>query len=288
MAAVARLSHHGRRTKHGICGGTAALSIAIAASVLLISGAPAAQGASESRLSADAAALAARLDPRVPDAIARIPDLGRRLLALRSYLRAGSSLPKRWSWTEAEISEFEQSQEILDAHAELDRVVAAFASAYPGYTLYVNRQVRSLELQIERWNENASVETASKALLADLNHARAPRRAKERVDWLQRTLAESTLAAPVTLAAPGLSAHGQARAFDFQIERDGQIVAGTEAARAAEEWDAAGWTTRLRCVVRQVSAYLNGPLEAPHEPWHYTYVPDSPPPVPSAAGVCTP
>jgi hypothetical protein len=208
----------------------------------------------------------------------RIPDLGRRLLALRSYLRAGSTLSARWSWSEDEVRAFEQSQEFRDAQAELDGVVAAFANAYPGYTLYVNRQVRSLDVQIERWNENASVDAASKVLLADLKQARAPRRRKKSLDWLQRTLAEWTLAVPVTLAAPGLSPHGQSRAFDFQIERDGQLVAGTEAERAAQDWDAAGWTARVKCVVRQVSSRLHGPLETPHEPWHYVYAADTRPP----------
>ena len=271
--------HGSRQTRPRICGGIGLLSIAVASSVLLISGARPAHGASESQLSADAAAIASRLDPRVADTMARIPDLGRRLLALRSYLRAGSSLSTRWSWSEHDIHTFEQSQESRDAQAELDRVVAAFASAFPGYALYVNREVRSLELQIERWNENASVDAASKALLAELTHAHGPRRRSDRPKWLQRRLVEWTLAVPVTLAAPGLSAHGQSRAFDFQIERDGQLVAGTEAARAAQEWDAAGWTTRLRCIVRSTSSRLDGPLAAPHEPWHYVYEPDVQPPV---------
>ena len=254
--------------------------------MLLIAGVSSPAGAvDEARLRADAVTVAARLDPRVAGTLARIPDLGARLLALRSYLRAGSTLPQRWSWTEQEIRDFEQSQEYCDAHVELDRVVAAFASAHPGYTLYVNRQVRSLDLQIERWNDNASVDAASEALLNELKQARAPRRRTESPDWLQRTLAGWTLAVPVTLAAPGLSAHGQARAFDFQIERDGVLVAGTETARAAEEWDTPGWTERLQDVVRTVSSRLHGPLEAPHEPWHYVYVPDSRPPAQPPPGV---
>jgi hypothetical protein len=261
----------------------------MSATVLLIAAAAAPAGAvDDARLRADAVTVAGRLDPRVAGTIARIPDLGARLLALRSYVRAGSTLPGRWSWTEEEIREFEQSQEFRDAHAELDRVVAAFAQAYPGYTLYVNRQVRSLDLQIERWNENASVEAASKALLAELKQARVPRRRKESPDWLQRTLAEWTLAVPVTLAAPGLSAHGQARAFDFQLERDGQLVAGTETARAAQDWDAPGWTQRLQGVVRTVGSRLQGPLEQPHEPWHYVYIPDPPAPAQPDSGPTRP
>jgi len=288
MIAAAMVQHSGRRTRDRICGGTGRLSIAIAASVLLIAGAAPARADDETRLRADAATIASDLDPHVAETMKRIPDLGRRLLALRSYLRAGSTLPARWSWSEQQIRAFEQSQEFRDAQAELDSVVTAFADAFPGYTLYVNRQVRSLELQIERWNENASVDAASKALLADLAHAPRPRRTKDRPDWLQRRLAEWTLAVPVTLAAPGLSAHGQSRAFDLQIERDGQLVAGTEAERAAQDWDASGWTARLRCVVRRVSSHLHGPLETPHEPWHYVYAPDTEPPAHPDPGAPSP
>jgi hypothetical protein len=246
------------------------VSIACAASVLLVAG-TATGGGAEPALAQDAAAIATRLDPRVRHALERIPDFGRRLLALRSYLRADATLPARWSWSEQEIRDFEQSQEFRDAQAELDRVVTAFAAAFPGYTLYVNRQVRSLDVQIERWNSNASVEAASQALLADLRQASTRRSPGRGTDWLREQLAGWTLAVPVTLAAPGLSAHGQSRAFDFQVERNGTIVAGTEAEHAERDWDAPGWTQRLKDVVARASTRLHGPLESPREPWHYVY-----------------
>ena len=257
-----------------MCGRQTRVSIAVGAFVLLVAGSAAAGGDQTVWLAEDAAAIAAQLDPRVPATLARIPDVGRQLLALRSYLRAGSTLAARWSWSEQEIRDFEQSQEFRDAQAELDRVVTAFAVAFPGYTLYVNRKVRSLDLQLERWNANPSVEAAAASLLEELQEASPPRRRRARAEWLRSKLASWTLAAPVTLAAPGLSAHGQSRAFDFQVERDGAIVAGTDAALAVQEWDAAGWTHRLRDVVLRASTRLQGPLEQPREPWHYVYVPD--------------
>jgi hypothetical protein len=128
-------------------------------------------------------------DPRVAGTLPRIPDLGRRLLALRSYLRAGPTLPERWSWSEREICEFERTPEFRDAQAELDRVTAAFATAFPGYTLYVNREVRSLDVQIERWNENASVDAAAQALLTELRQASAHRQSGTSADWLRNALA---------------------------------------------------------------------------------------------------
>ena len=63
---------------------------------------------------------------------------------------------------------------------------------------------------------------------------------------------------PVTLAAPGLSAHGQSRAFDFQVERAGVIVAGTDAEHTTRDWDAPGWTQRLKEVVTRTSTRLQG------------------------------
>jgi hypothetical protein len=74
------------------------------------------------------------------------------------------------------------------------------------------------------------------------------------------------------LAAPGLSAHGQARAFDLQIEHGGRISAGLGATSAREQWDAAGWTQKLHAAVAAAGERFSGPLLSPYEPWHYAYV----------------
>ena len=262
-----------------MCRRLARLSIAGVAGVLLVAcpAAAPARADDDSRLLADAATIAAGLDPRVASTLAAIPDPGRRLLALRSYLRAGDTLSERWSWTAEEIRRYEQSQEFRDAQAELDLVVAEFAATNPGYTLYVNRQVRSLDVQIERWNGNASVGAAAQELLTTVRPVTWHTAASKAANWLQRVLADWTPPAPVTLAAPGLSAHGQSRAFDFQVQRGSEIVAGTEAARAAQEWNASGWTERLRAAVLCAGPHLHGPLEAPLEPWHYVYSGSGPP-----------
>ena len=96
------------------------MSIACAAFVLLVAGPAAGRNASDSELAVDAATIARHFDPRVAGTLPRIPDLGRRLLALRSYLRAGPTLPERWSWSELEICEFERTPEFRNAQAELD------------------------------------------------------------------------------------------------------------------------------------------------------------------------
>ncbi|HZB46856.1 MAG TPA: hypothetical protein VE360_16485, partial [Pyrinomonadaceae bacterium] len=69
------------------------------------------------------------------------------------------------------------------------------------------------------------------------------------------------------------SPHGRSRAFDFQVVRGNQLIAGTSAASAAGAWDGAGWTGRLQEAVRDAGARFAGPLASPREPWHYEYRP---------------
>ena len=72
------------------------------------------------------------------------------------------------------------------------------------------------------------------------------------------------------LAAPGLSLHGRSRAIDFQIMRNGRIIAPTEVAKARSVWEKQGWARRLAAVMRDTR--FVGPLQSPNEPWHYEYV----------------
>jgi hypothetical protein len=222
------------------------------------------------------------LDSRALDALSRIGGAERRLLALRAYLRAGDTLGARWSWKQQQISSYAASDEGKAAAAEIDAIIAAFEAANPGFSLHVNREPRSLELQIARWNENRSVGATAAELEAALSRkfsGQHDTRAEDLRDFLIRWMPSSA----ATLAAPGLSAHGQARAFDFQVARGEDIVANTEAATARSRWDAAGWTEKLCAAVSAASrraadenaagAHFEGPLQAPYEPWHYRYVP---------------
>jgi hypothetical protein len=213
----------------------------------------------------------AGLDPRALSALQRISSGERRLLALRGYLRAGDTLAGRWSWSQEQLSRYAETSEGKAAAADIDAVAAAFAAANPGFTLHVNRDPRSLELQIAHWNANESVGTAAVALTASLERQFGV--AMPSADQLRQALMDSTPSVPITLAAPGLSAHGQGRAFDFVVERDGQIIAGAEAASATERWDAVGWTQKLHAAVSAAGSHFIGPLQAPYEPWHYAYVP---------------
>jgi len=223
-------------------------------------------------------AVLARLPANATKALRSIDGPARQLLAVRAYVRAGESLESRWSWSTGEILQYEQSSEYREALAHLERIAQRFAAANPGYTLYVNTQVRSLETQLDRWNENDSVRDAAKALqeaaARELSNKSYPRNpgaaARER---FAKFLKEWLSPRAVNLAAPGLSPHGQARAFDFQVQHGDVIVAGTEAGDVTAAWDAQGWTHKLSAAIAAESDRFQGPLAAPREPWHYEYHP---------------
>lgn len=225
-------------------------------------------------------AIAAELDGRVSSAIELIDGTGRRLLALRSYLRSREHLGERWSWTQDQITAFEGSAEHRALLIEVERVREAFTRENPGFDLWVNPQVRSLDRQFESWNGNESVQAAAEELLAAVRESMpapdpAAGRSDQRNAVLAKLLIEHTPNPTPTVAAPGLSPHGQMRAIDFQVQKDGQIVAGPTTATIATEWDQAGWSARLDAAVREGSNRFVGPLATPREPWHYTYTPDA-------------
>jgi hypothetical protein len=215
----------------------------------------------------------AGLEPPVIDALQRILSADRRLLALSAYLRAGGTLAERWSWSQEQLSSYPATPEGKAATADIDAVVAAFAAANPGFTLQVNRKLRSLEVQIAHWNVDESVGTAAAALVAALQQRFIGEASKPNTDQLRSALIEWKPNVAIALAAPGLSLHGQGRAFDFQVERGGQVIAGVDVTLASQQWDAAGWTPKLRAAVSEAGDHFSGPLESPYEPWHYSYAP---------------
>jgi hypothetical protein len=218
------------------------------------------------------------LPPQALDALSQIAAVDRRLLALRAYLRAGDALSARWSWSQSQQSAYPGTAEGKVASIELDAVAAAFAAANHGFTLRVNRRPRSLEAQITSWNENASVGTVAAACESALERQFGTGHALPSAAELQKALIDWQANSSATLAAPGLSAHGQARAFDFQVERGGELIAGTDASSARSQWDTAGWTQKLHAAVNSAGNHFAGPLQSPYEPWHYAYLPAAPQP----------
>jgi hypothetical protein len=219
--------------------------------------------------------LAQQTDARVLDALPRIEGVGGRLLALRSYLRSGERLAERWSWTEEQIAAFEGSPEQQELQAEIGRVREVFERTNPGYELFVNPQVRSLDIQLANWNRNESVAAASTRLLQDaIAHLGAiVGDTATREASLAAFLKAYTPEPIPTVAAPGLSPHGQMRAIDFQVHRGAGIVAGPDTRTIIAQWDQAGWSAKLDGAVRAASRRFVGPLASPREPWHYTYTP---------------
>jgi hypothetical protein len=235
-------------------------------------------GSTDDPVSPYVSALAEQAGGRVSKAIGEIQGEPRRLLAMRSYLRAEQRVQSRWSWSSAEIERFEKSLEIRDMLAEVNKVTAAFEQQNPGFSLYANTRVRSLGVQIERWNNNRTI-----GRLADTLHAAAVRHLTQQSN-LGATDAASLKsfaaflkqwqpAVALPLAAPGLSLHGQARAIDFQIRSQDRIIASTETASVAKVWDGQRWSEKLRRAVNAASNRFSGPLAIPHEPWHYEYIP---------------
>ena len=233
------------------------------AAVLAAGGGSAVAGADE--------ALLALAPPPSEEALARIPDPGRKLLALRSYLRAGPGLAERWSWTDAEIKAFEGTPQQKALLAEIDAVKAHFKAANPGFEIYVHGTIRSLDEQVRKWNENESVGVAAAEIIAAFSAAfpEGTADAKKQSAWL-RGFQSSKRA---NLAAPGLTLHGRASAIDFQVMKDGTILAGANGKEVESVWRAEGWDVKLKASMDAAGPSFKGPLKNPDEPWHYDYVP---------------
>lgn len=220
--------------------------------------------------------LAQALPETVVQTLAAIPDTGRKLLAARSYFRSQASLEKRWSWTDAQITAYEGSLEQKQLLADIARINEHFGAVNPGYALYTNTKVRSLDKQITAWNENASVGVAAAQLMAALASdttlnlsAENPHRAAQLNSWL----ASHTPHPGPNLAAPGLSAHGQMHAIDFQIAQGTRVIAPADSALVETIWRAQGWDAKLQASITAAGPAFEGPLTSPDEPWHYSYSP---------------
>lgn len=214
--------------------------------------------------------------PPSGDALLKIPDPGRKLLALRSYIRYGSKIADYWSWTREQVKAFEGSPEHQRLLAEIAAVRGHFRAANPGYDIYVHSAVRSLDEQLASWNSNNSVRAGAEELLAAHKAAFGDRGLEPtKIDGkkLGAWLRDYMPAKRTNLAAPGLTRHGRASAIDFQIMKNGAIYAGASVAQVKSIWRAEGWDEKLRASIMAVSKSFYGPLADPEEPWHYDYSP---------------
>ena len=217
------------------------------------------------------------------DALLKIKDDDRRYLAMTYYLRAGSSIASRWSWTDEQIRAYEKSPEYSAALAEIQNISARFATDNSGYSLYANTRIRSLEAQLSEWEKAASVgesaaelREAALATLLDPSYGQEPNETsiKRFCAFLNRWRASHW----PTFMAPGLSMHGRGRAFDFQIrDESGHTVADTDASTVTSIWEGEQrWAEKLSHAVHAAGTHFTGPLLKPYEPWHYEYRPEAP------------
>ena len=219
------------------------------------------------------AVLTALAPPPSGQALAQIPDPGRKLLALRSYLRSGAELSKRWSWTAEEIKAFEGSPEQKALLAEINAVKAHFKAANPGFEIYVHGTTRSLDEQIAKWNANGSVGVAAALMLAAYQAAFGEAGAAPDAGKLAQWLRSYQPPKRANLAAPGMTLHGRASAIDFQVMKDGRIHAGANTGEVESVWRAEGWDQKLKASMTAAGPSFVGPLANPDEPWHYDYSP---------------
>lgn len=233
--------------------------------------------ASSDAIAAYATAAAETLPDPVRQVLQSVKGEPRKMLATRAYLRADKALLSRWSWSEQQIADYQASVEYKALLNAVAAVNDRFAARNPGYSLFVNTQVRSLDLQLQRWNENPGVGQAAERIyvvvgdeLRNGEYPAVPDSAATRrfVVFLK----DLPPAIPVPLAAPGLSLHGQSRALDFQVRKGARTVAGPEVASVAGVWEKQGWARKLHEAVDPARGVFVGPLRSPNEPWHYEYV----------------
>jgi hypothetical protein len=222
----------------------------------------------------------------IADALQRIkrhmggaPEVQRvQLLALRRYLRKGvHQVALAWPWNEDQAHEHADQTAKMKAQAEL--VKRTFKDQNPGLTLDYTK-IRDLARQVRLWCGNGTVHKASSYLL--------PRALKELAkqaypeiptDWapidrFKRFLKDANVIPEPTSAAPGTSDHGQDRAVDFVVKKNGVIIADIIQSTIQSKWIDTGYMSALKAAT--LNTDLTGPLMKGNqiwEPWHYSLKP---------------
>jgi hypothetical protein len=193
------------------------------------------------------------------------------LLALRRYLRVGgAALVAQFPWTVLQQRTVYETL-IADVKAAAKEVKAKFEAANPGLELRYTG-ARDLNRQAYLWTHNQSVLVASLGLMRDAKvelmqacYHGAP--TTQSAEQFGKFLKKRRVIPEPTNAAPGLSDHGQMRAVDFYIQKDGKTVASIRKQTIAKEWGSTGFEAKLKAAT--LGTRLEGPLQTPYEPWHY-------------------
>jgi hypothetical protein len=194
------------------------------------------------------------------------------VLALRRYIRKAKGLDAQWVWSHEEIQSYEFSPKAARVRFEVEKVKKKFEELNPGYTLGVS-PIRDLNRQVALWNGNKTVHIAAedlrrKCCLEIIQYADQPN--IQSTEKFRLFLGHCPVHPEPTSAAPGLSDHGQMNAIDFVVLQGHKKIADTKTASIGLQWDAPGWTQKLRDAVTQSNSVFIGPLEHPREPWHYS------------------
>lgn len=231
------------------------------------------------------------------------------LLAVRGYIRAMGAgeagyeaFRRKWAWSDERVQRVLDSPAGADYRQRIADVQAAFGriAEMAGYTLSTGDIRRSLNTQTRYFRNNWSVALLGADLLrqtqTEVDRATYPDPpAAASAALLRRFIRNAALAAvdnpgttaveavtSPTNATPGLSDHGRLSAVDFVVMRGraeaagastGQIGVWRRAQRSGMSFD-----TALRASIATVNGgtagvVFEGPLAAPDEPWHYTYLP---------------
>ena len=226
------------------------------------------------------------MDPRAYKALQRIGFEPAKLLALRGYVRQGKIRDEKWAWTKQQSDDFKKGREYERLMEAVKQVQNQFATANPGYTLNTKTEYRTLEDQINLWNQNHTVKHLGGVLIENsleeiADYPEIP--TEESLTRFRKFLKaqnSKAIGGSPSNATPGLSDHGHLNAFDFVVMKGSEIVAGTSTKNnyQQERWDKPGWTEKLKNIIETVNNNLKdgrfeGPLKAGslYEPWHYAY-----------------
>jgi hypothetical protein len=208
-----------------------------------------------------------------------VTEKDRRYLAVRGYL-AYPSLGR--GTMEANWAFLPGSKIDPDVDKALDKVIEKWVGPDATYSLGVIRDLRPLAQQKTAWNGNKTVKALGGQLLTSLLTEIAKYDDTPTADGLKR-LRKFILQQDVggsSNATPGLSMHGQGRAFDFVVNKGGKSITDISTAKdSIAVWDGPNnWTGRLKDAADAANADLktgrfDGPLKFPglYEPWHYTF-----------------
>jgi hypothetical protein len=196
------------------------------------------------------------------------------LLALRRYIRKGEELNTQWVWDHQQIKAYEESPKATKVRAEIAKVKKKFEELNPGYTLATS-PIRDLARQVRLWKGNHTVHAAGVSLrekcLKEVSLASYPDvPTEDDTKKFNRFLGHCAVHPEPTSAAPGLSDHGQMHAVDFIIMQGQKKIADTVSSNISAQWVLPGWEKKLTNAIKSSGSRFKGPLQHPHEPWHYS------------------